>query len=296
MDHTTVLAGLTPERKAFLTQRSNSDGLRHLCGYLAAMAICTAYIAFQAPFWGFALLPQGILISFLFTLSHECTHYTPFRSKRLNDLTGHAIGALLAMPFTWFRYFHLAHHKYTNDPDNDPELEGGGRPETWGQYIVHLSGFGFWKGGLTTIWRNAFYPITASYLPPRQHPAMQREARILIAVYMLALLSLLAMPLLLWTWIVPALIGQPFLRLYLLAEHGHCPPVADMLENSRTTYTTRVVRFLAWNMPYHAEHHSFPNVPFHKLPDLHDDLQAHLKSTSKGYARFTKDFAAALDR
>jgi hypothetical protein len=37
-------------------------------------------------------------------------------------------------------------------------------------------------------------------------------------------------------WIVPALLGQPWLRLFLLAEHAGCPQVRDMLANSRTTY------------------------------------------------------------
>jgi fatty acid desaturase len=99
---------------------------------------------------------------------------------------------------------------------------------------------------------------------------------------------------LLWVWIVPALIGQPFLRLYLLAEHGRCPFVANMLENTRTTATTWVVRKLAWNMPYHAEHHSYPAVPFHKLPEFHAIVEAHLKETENGYVRFNAKYVAAL--
>lgn len=95
---------------------------------------------------------------------------------------------------------------------------------------------------------------------------------------------------------MPAILGQPFLRAYLLAEHGLCPPVADMLANSRTTYTARAVRLLAWNMPYHAEHHCFPAVPFHRLPDLHRHLGPALKSTAPGYGAFTRDYAATLDR
>jgi len=100
-------------------------------------------------------------------------------------------------------------------------------------------------------------------------------------------------PLILWAWIVPVLIGQPALRLYLLAEHGDCPRVADMFENTRTTFTNRIVRFVAWNMPYHAEHHVFPAVPFHKLPALHVRMREHLKVTADGYAAFTRDY---LDR
>ncbi|MEP3331345.1 fatty acid desaturase [Sedimentitalea sp.] len=53
---------------------------------------------------------------------------------------------------------------------------------------------------------------------------------------------------------------------------------------------------LAWNMPYHAEHHSFPSVPFHRLPALHQFTREHLKSTSDGYAEFTRDYVQVLDR
>ena len=93
---------------------------------------------------------------------------------------------------------------------------------------------------------------------------------------------------------VPALLGQPFLRAYLMAEHGRCPQVADMLANSRTTFTTAAMRRLAWNMPYHAEHHAYPAVPFHALPRFHELAKAHLKTTERGYARFHRRFAAAL--
>ena len=90
------------------------------------------------------------------------------------------------------------------------------------------------------------------------------------------------------------LLGQPFLRLYLMAEHGRCPHVSDMLENTRTTFTTRAVRFLAWNMPYHAEHHTLPSVPFHQLPELHKDLADYLKSTANGYTAFHRDHIHSL--
>ena len=95
---------------------------------------------------------------------------------------------------------------------------------------------------------------------------------------------------LVFVWLLPLLLGQPFLRLYLLAEHGGCPFVPNMLENSRTTQTTWLVRKLAWNMPFHAEHHSFPGVPFHRLPQLHALIKEHLKVTEDGYFRFHRQF------
>ena len=40
-------------------------------------------------------------------------------------------------------------------------------------------------------------------------------------------------------WLAPALLGQPFLRMVLLAEHTGCPLVPEMLRNARTTRTIR---------------------------------------------------------
>lgn len=100
--------------------------------------------------------------------------------------------------------------------------------------------------------------------------------------------------LMIWTWIVPALLGQPFLRLFLLAEHTDCPHVENMFENTRTTLTTRLVRLVAWNMPYHAEHHALPTVPFHKLPDLHEAVRKHLKRTADGYGRLNGELISKL--
>lgn len=104
--------------------------------------------------------------------------------------------------------------------------------------------------------------------------------------------ALALFPQLVWLWIVPALFGQPFLRLYLLAEHGDCPQVANMFDNTRTTFTNRPIRALAWNMPYHTEHHVWPAVPFHQLPNLHTDMRDQLRVTAAGYATFTKGYLA----
>ena len=113
----------------------------------------------------------------------------------------------------------------------------------------------------------------------------------MLLVYAAALVASVALQsaVLLWLWVVPVLLGQPFLRLYLMAEHGRCAFVANMFENSRTTLTGPVIRFLAWNMPYHAEHHAYPGVPYHALPQLHERMTDTLEHDSKGYAAFHAD-------
>ncbi len=290
-DHRTFLSTLPAAEKAALTEASDRAGLLHLAGHASLILLCGALIAARVPLWPLLLPVQGVLLIFLFTLEHECTHRTPFRSQALCDWTGRLCGFLIFLPFEWFRYFHLAHHRFTNLPGQDPELESA-KPETRTDWLIHVSGLPVWRGNLRLLCNLARGRERAAYLPDRALPRMEREARIMIALYALGALSLVWSPLLLWVWLVPLLLGQPFLRLYLLAEHGDCPRVANMFENTRTTFTNRTLRFLAWNMPYHVEHHVFPTVPFHRLPELHRLIRDHLRITADGYAAFTRDYLA----
>jgi fatty acid desaturase len=95
-------------------------------------------------------------------------------------------------------------------------------------------------------------------------------------------------------WVIPVVLAQPMLRLYLLAEHSACPRSADMLENTRTTYTNGLVRFLAWNMPFHAEHHTFPSLPFHALPAAHRLLRDDIKVVARGYVGVLRAIVAGF--
>ena len=260
--------------------------------YCAVFGMTDSWIYFAFPLWQIMVIPHGILIAFLFTMQHECTHNTPFRSLWLNSAIGHLIAFLLFQPFPWFRFFHLAHHKYTNIAGKDPELDGHEKPDTWGAFLRHLSTVDYWWAKVTTLIGNSLGPLSASYIPPRKRWALRAEAMLLIVAY--AVVFAIAPTALLWLWIVPLILGFPVLRLYLLAEHGRCPEVEDMFLNTRTTLTRRIVRFVAWNMPYHAEHHAMPSVPFHKLPILHDMTATHLGQVSDGYSDFSKAYVSSF--
>lgn len=295
-DHRNFLSSLGAERLAALAERSDAAGLGHLAGHLAAIGVTGTAIALGPPGWWLALPVHGVLLTFLFCLEHEATHGTPFASRWLNTAAGHACGLVLGLPFGWFRLFHMAHHRWTNDPGRDPELLAGGHPRTRAAWAWHVSGLPYWAAMARVLVANAAGRGTEPFVPDRARPRLMREARAMLAVYAALLASLWWSSAALWLWLLPMILGQPVLRLYLLAEHGRCPQVADMLANTRTTFTTRAVRFLAWNMPYHTEHHVLPNVPFHRLPEAHRLMAAQLKVTAPGYTAFTRDYLAGLRR
>ena len=84
------------------------------------------------------------------------------------------------------------------------------------------------------------------------------------------------------------------MRLYLLCEHTLCPNSDDGFANTRTTLSNPLVRFLMWNLPYHAEHHLLPNIAFHHLPEAHQYLRPHLKFVAKSYFNTNREIVRSF--
>lgn len=294
INHSEWLRSLSKQQRQHLTQKSNWPGMQYLVLHAGAIVLLAWLIA-RTGLPAIAQLPlmilQGILLVFLFTLQHETTHYTPFKTRSLNIIVGHCCGIILLLPPTWFRYFHLAHHRWTQDPQKDPELASP-KPANRYQYLAYLSGIPVWKSHIGTLLRNAFRDCTDDFVPGNKKFAVRLEAIAMLGFYvMIGGLSLAAEATTLLTiWLLPLLLGQPFLRAYLLAEHATCPQVDNRFENTRTLLTNPLVRRLAWNMPYHTEHHVYPAVPFYRLPDAHVLASQHLKQLEPGYLAFHRRF------
>jgi fatty acid desaturase len=76
---------------------------------------------------------------------------------------------------------------------------------------------------------------------------------------------------------LPTMYGGWFSHMVGLTQHaGLAENVLDHRLNSRTVMMNPVFRFLYWNMNYHVEHHMFPMVPYHRLPELHEKMKADL--------------------
>ncbi|GAB2174788.1 fatty acid desaturase family protein [Dongia sp. agr-C8] len=269
------------------SKRSDAPGLTHLAGHLCVLGVTGAGIWLtRETFWIWpAMWLHGIILIFLFTPLHECIHRTAFKTRALNEGVSFIFGVLILLPREYFRAFHFAHHRFTQDPAKDPELAAP-KPANLLQWFWHVSGMPYWIAQVRGTIAHALGRAPESfYKDERQRHAVILEARVVLALYAAVLIASLATgsSVALIYWVIPALLGQPALRLYLMAEHGLCPLVPDMLENTRTTYTNGLMRALAWNMPYHAEHHAYPAVPFHRLPEVNRAIAGRLKVTAPGY-------------
>ena len=139
---------LPPEVIKQLTRRSDARGFAQLGAHLTLLLL--AGIALHASFdsaWLLLTLPlYSLVFIFLFAPLHETIHFTVFETRWLNNRVAAAIGFLLMLPFQYFRVFHYAHHRHTQNPEKDPELLD--MKPLRQRYWFYISGLPIWWQGI----------------------------------------------------------------------------------------------------------------------------------------------------
>ena len=271
-----------------LSQRSDARGLLRFGVHLLWLGATGTLVWLARPWWCLfvpAMALHGFGIVTMFAPMHECVHRTAFKSKRLNEIFGWIAGLLCFYNSTFYRRYHTWHHRYTQDAERDPELSTP-KPKTFFQYLVHVSGIPFWINRPRDFLMLAMGRMEKMpYIPAeaRRETALSVAAQ--LGVYGLAIVGSIVFRnmFLLYYWFVPALLAEPFLRLMLIVEHTGCTDDTNGLTNTRTTLTMAPVRLLMWNMPFHAEHHLYPSIPFHQLPLAHERIRASLAHIAPSY-------------
>jgi fatty acid desaturase len=282
-----------------LYARSDWAGARQTLAHLALLVAGGALVLEVRGTWWVApaLLLQAIFVNALFGAMHESVHYGSFKSRRAADLLAFFSGAAILNNAGFYRHYHMAHHRYTQDPARDPELITSGTPRTWQNYLLRISAIPFFLLRFRDI---GLFPFgvrgDVDYIHEKAWPEVRRWGRWLLAFYAALLVGSLALhtDVLLWVWIFPLLIGAPLLRLYLVCEHTLCPNSDDGFANTRTTLCNPLLRFLMWNLPYHAEHHLLPNIAFHHLPEAHRYLKPHLKFVARSYFQTNREIVSSF--
>lgn len=288
---------LSPAMLRELSVRSDFQGIVRTASHYGAIAAVGTLIWWVSSTYGFLwalpLIPvQGFFVAFLFMVVHETAHKTAFQNRALNLAVGHLSAFAIWLPYEYYCLFHWDHHRYTQDPDRDPELLVGPMPSSDTQLAIAYSGLLQMAYRVRLMFRHAFTgKVTAPWIPEAKRQIVVREARLYVAGYAVLLIAspILSTTILLWVWIVPVLAGQLILRPYLYAEHTGCERTRSAFDNTRTTYTGKVMKWFAWNMPYHVEHHAYPSIPFHALPMLNRIVSDRIVFRGQGYLAVTRE-------
>ncbi|MBY4893825.1 fatty acid desaturase family protein [Rhodobacteraceae bacterium N5(2021)] len=285
---------LTRDQLKDFMQRSDGPGLRRVALWLVMLACSTTLVVLAWDSWLIwpAMFVQGVILVHHFSLQHECVHYTVFRTRWLNDVVGQICGYTILLPHRFFRYEHCDHHTYTQVTGEDPEQIP--MPTSFGAYFLYLSALPYWKTKFTEVFRHASGGLSEAergFIPKEEWAAVARDARLMLGFYAVVIAGMAVTGWwgLVWLWLIPLILGEPVMRFIRMTEHVGRPTVPQMSDNTRTNLVSAPMRFLCWNMNYHAEHHYVSSVPFHALPRLHETLKDHIHVEPGGYIGAHRD-------
>ena len=232
---------------------------------------------------------------------HEAGHGTAFRTQWMNNVVYHIACFMMVRSPTAWRWSHTRHHTDTIIVGSDPEIITP-RPPQVGRLALNLFGLvdaplAWWQ-----MLRHAAGRMGEDeqlYIPESEWPKVHREARVWVAIYA----AVIAVTLVWWNPLPLLLVPGPRIYgtwlhlLFGMSQHlGLAEDVTDHRLNSRTIHMNPVFRFLYWNMNYHVEHHIFPNVPFHALPELHDEIKDQLAPVYPSLPAAYREIIPTLNR
>ncbi len=244
-----------------------------------ALVVFAAYLATIAmgftglmPLW-LAVPLVGVISYLAYTVLHEAAHGTisgSVQSRRwINEALGYTAAWVIMIPLTAHRHEHLAHHRHTNDAQDDPDYHVGD---------LRNSPFSALTASTKIYWGQFSYYMTQRWqkAPARQNLYFCLE----IAAALLPRLGLLAAGF--WVeslalFVVAWLLGVT-LTLYLFAYLVHRPheDVGRYVDTSVILAPRGLNGLLTWLwvfQNYHAIHHLFPRVPFYQYAKLFAEIE-----------------------
>jgi len=227
---------------------------------------------------GWAALPYALYAVLYASTSdsrwHESGHGTAFKTDWMNRALYELASFMVMRESTVWRWSHTRHHSDTIIVGRDPEIAVPRPPDVRG-ILLNLFNLGTYGPYFKKILLHSLGRMTPdekTYIPETEFPTIYAKARLYVAVYA----TVVGLAIHLSTWLPLFLVGGVHLfgnwlmLVYGLTQHtGLAENVLDHRLNCRTVSMNPVNRFLYWNMNYHVEHHMFPLVPYHALPQLH---------------------------
>jgi len=273
------------KRMKELMQRSDGPAIRDTIIWFTAFAVTGigGYV-----FWGtWWAVPFFVCYGVLYGSStdsrwHECGHGTAFKTRWMNDAIYQLACFMIMREPTIWRWSHTRHHTDTIIVGRDPEIAAM-RPPALLRLASNIFAI---SSSWSTLKRLALHaggrldPEEETFVPESERGKVYLVARIWLAIHV----AVLALALGLGSWlplmyvgVLPTMYGGWLAVYFGVTQHaGLADNVLDHRLNSRTVYMNPVFRFLYLNMNYHVEHHMFPMVPYHRLPELHEVMKADL--------------------
>jgi fatty acid desaturase len=230
----------------------------------------------------------GLLFAHGVELQHQAIHYIGVKSKTYDSILGVLLGLPTLNSFFAYQATHLLHHRNVGRADDK---------EFFDHRVEDLNPIQFISRALSPL--RALKGLALKLTGGNQKNANFSErtfkkASLEVSVYRMLLLILILNSLI-------SNAGKNVLVLWLLSywsystihliiefpEHFGCERLnQDICKNTRSITAGRIASYLTNYNNLHVEHHLYPGIPMHKLPQIHKSLATKIKYREDSYARF----------
>lgn len=223
------------------------------------------------PTWA-AIVIMASLSYIAYTPLHEAAHRNINGNNAkltwLNNLCGYLVAPLIAIPYASHRLEHFTHHRYTNQPDKDPDFVISGLSNGLIASIIAIFKF---------VWiQNAFFALhnwSSATLKERLVYCLELSFSI---GWRAAFIIMIDQPDVAWVVLGGYFLGGYFTG-YWFAYRPHLPyKEPKRYQNTNSLIMPRWVKPFEWiwlGQNLHSIHHLFPRVPFYRYHALHHEIE-----------------------
>jgi beta-carotene hydroxylase len=244
-----------------------------IAGYAANLWLFAAGVT---PLW-LATLLLAALSYLAYTPLHEAAHGNICGGQRqlkwVENLTGFAAAQIIFLPHSTHRLEHMVHHRYTNDPERDPDFLASRLGNGWVSFSVMALRF-FWNG-FSYAFRDECTNSTRkdkTIFLTEITVALGWRAAFLTQVPLVEGLILL----------VGGYTAAVYFTVYWFAYRPHHPyDTAERYRNTNSLIMPTWMRPFRWfwmNQDLHSIHHLFPRVPFYHYRKLFNEIEPILRA------------------
>lgn len=251
-----------------------------------------AYESLSVSYW-LALVPIILAAGFLtriFIIFHDCTHYSFFKSRKVNRAVGTAMGIMTLFPFDQWGHDHAVHHATSGN------LDKRGTGDIWTMTVEEYRAAPLKTRLAYRFYRNPFVmfilgPIYVFLLKNRfnRKNARKKERNntyfvnlVLVVLVTLFCVTLGWLPFLLVQGSIFMISGAFGIWLFYVQhtfedsyfeEDKEWEYVLAAVEGSSFYKLPKAIQFLTGNIGYHHVHHLSPRVPNYKLEEAHNNTK-----------------------
>lgn len=275
------------------TARSVLELMVTLVPFIATWAVAWWLLSYSTALATLLALGNSAFLVRLFMIQHDCGHGSFFRSKRLCNWLGRAIGVVTLTPYDVWRETHAIHHSTTGNLDR----RGIGDLPTL--TVAEYRAKGPVARGLYRLVRNPLFlfgvvPFYSFFLQNRLPVGLMRSGwrywlsamgtNAAIAAILTALVWFggwnVVVFIFLPTMLLAASTGMWFFYVQHQFEHTSWRREADWnvqdaaLEGSSHYDLPPILRWITGNIGVHHVHHMASRIPFYRLPEVLRDNEA----------------------